>query len=93
MNGYAHPGVLAETDWVQAHLGQPGVKVVEFDVDAGGYGAGHIPGAVGINRRTWLQDQVGRDIIAKEPFGKLVVGTGISQQDTVILALMWRNRC
>src|SRR6516225_4889202 len=33
MNGYAHPEVLVETDWVQANLGRPGVKLVEIDVD------------------------------------------------------------
>ena len=33
MNGYAHPEVLVETDWVQANLGKPGIKLVEIDVD------------------------------------------------------------
>ena len=85
MNGYAHPEVLVETDWVKASLGQPGVKVVEIDVDTNAYAAGHVRGAVGFNWRTELQDQVGRDIISKEAFEKLVGGAGISPQDTVIL--------
>ena len=85
MNGYAHPEVLVETDWVQANLGKPGVKVVEVDVDTTAYDAGHIRGAVGFNWRTQLQDQVGRDIIGKEAFEQLVGGAGISPQDTVIL--------
>src|SRR6516165_1460350 len=85
MNGYAHPEVLVETDWVKANRGQPGVKVVEVDVDTTAYDAGHIPGAVGFNWRTELQDQVGRDIIDKEAFEKLVGGAGISPEDTVIL--------
>src|SRR5262249_55609884 len=45
MNGYAHPEVLVETDWVKTNLGQPGVKLVEIDVDTRAYDAGHIPGA------------------------------------------------
>jgi len=85
MNGYAHPEVLVETHWVKANLGKPGIKLVEIDVDTKAYNAGHIRGAVGFNWRTELQDQVGRDIISKEAFEKLVGGAGISPQDTVIL--------
>jgi thiosulfate/3-mercaptopyruvate sulfurtransferase len=85
MNGYAHPEVLVETDWVKANLGQPGIKLVEIDVDTKAYDTSHIPGAVGFNWRTELQDQVSRDIISKEAFEKLVGGAGIGPQDTVIL--------
>jgi thiosulfate/3-mercaptopyruvate sulfurtransferase len=85
MNGYAHPEVLVETDWVKANLGTPGVKLVEIDVDTQAYDTGHIRGAVAFNWRTQLQDQVARDIIDKEAFEKLVGGAGISPQDTVIL--------
>jgi thiosulfate/3-mercaptopyruvate sulfurtransferase len=85
MNGYAHPEVLVETDWVYANLGKPGIKLVEIDVDTKAYDAGHIRGAVGFNWRTDLQDQVGRDIIDQEAFEKLVGGAGISPRDTVIL--------
>jgi thiosulfate/3-mercaptopyruvate sulfurtransferase len=85
MNNYAHPEVLVETDWVKANLGKPGIKLIEIDVDTAAYDAGHIPGAVGFNWRTELQDQVVRDIIGKEKFEKLIGGAGISPQDTVIL--------
>jgi thiosulfate/3-mercaptopyruvate sulfurtransferase len=85
MPGYAHPEVLVETDWVKENLGRPGIKVVEIDVDTKAYDAGHIPGAVGFNWQTQLQDQVSRDIIGKESFERLVGGAGISPQDTVIL--------
>jgi thiosulfate/3-mercaptopyruvate sulfurtransferase len=85
MNGYVHPEVLVETDWVKANLSTPGVKILEIDVDTRAYDTGHIRGAVGFNWRTQLQDQVGRDIIGKEAFEKLVGGAGISPHDTVIL--------
>ena len=52
MNSYAHPEVLVETDWVKANLSQPGIKLVEIDVDTTAYDAGHIPGAVAFNWRT-----------------------------------------
>ncbi len=85
MSTYAHPEVLVETDWVKANLGKPNIKVVEIDVDTKAYDAGHIPGAVGFNWQTQLQDQVRRDIISKEAFEKLVGGAGIAPGDTVIL--------
>src|SRR3989475_5550237 len=85
MAKYAHPEVLVETDWVKENLGKPGVKLAEIDVDTKQYDAGHIPGAVGFNWQTQLQDQVRRDIISKDAFEKLVSGAGISPNDTVIL--------
>src|SRR5215467_9224893 len=85
MAKYANPEVLVETDWVKANLGKSGLKLVEIDVDTKAYDAGHIPGAVGFNWQTQLQDQVTRDIIVKEAFEKLVGGAGISPSDTVIL--------
>src|ERR671936_162786 len=82
---YAHPEVLVSTDWVKENLGKPGIKLVEIDVDTKQYDAGHIPGAVGFNWQTQLQDQVKRDIISKEAFEKLVGGAGISPSDTVVI--------
>ena len=85
MTTYAKPEVLVETDWVKTNLGQPRIKLVEIDVDTKAYDAGHIPGAVGFNWQTQLQDQVRRDILTKEAFESLVGGAGISPEDTVIL--------
>src|SRR5438309_12118185 len=83
MARYANPEVLVETNWVKDNLGKPGIKLVEIDVDTKAYDAGHIPGAVGFNWQTPLQDQVRRDIIGKEAFEKLMGGAGISRKDTV----------
>src|SRR5437588_2154389 len=85
MANYAHPETLVTTDWVKENLGKPNVKIVEIDVDTKAYDAGHIPGAIGFNWQTQLQDQVNRDIISKENFEKLVGAAGVSPQDTVII--------
>ena len=85
MTDYAHPELLVSTDWVKEHLGQPGIKLVEVDVDTKAYEAGHIEGAVGFNWQTQLQDQVVRDILSKEQFEKLMGAAGISNRDTVVL--------
>jgi thiosulfate/3-mercaptopyruvate sulfurtransferase len=85
MTTYAKPEVLVDSDWVKTNLGQPRIKLVEIDVDTKAYDAGHIPGAVGFNWQTQLQDRVRRDILTKEAFESLVGGAGISPEDTVIL--------
>jgi thiosulfate/3-mercaptopyruvate sulfurtransferase len=83
--GYAHPEVLVETDWVKQHLSDPRVRLIEVDVDTRAYDAGHIKGAVGWNWQTQLQDQVRRDIIAREEFDRLAADSGIANGDTVVL--------
>ncbi len=85
MNEYAHPEVLVSTDWVKSNVGTPSVRVVEVDVDTQAYDAGHIPGAVGFNWQTQLQDQLTRDIISKSAFEELVSGAGIANDQTVVL--------
>ncbi|MHC4427506.1 MAG: sulfurtransferase [Planctomycetota bacterium] len=85
MTKYAHPGVLVETDWVQQHLDDPSVRLVEIDVDTQAYDAGHIPSAAGFNWQSQLQDNLRRDILSQQEFAELVGGAGISPGDTVIL--------
>jgi thiosulfate/3-mercaptopyruvate sulfurtransferase len=85
MSDYAHPDVLVTTDWVREHLNDPKVKLIEVDVDTKAYDAGHIPGAVGFNWQTELQDNVRRDILGKEGFESLLSKAGIGNGDTVVL--------
>ena len=85
MTEYAKPELLVSTDWVQQHLGQPGLKLVEVDVDTKAYEAGHIEGAIGFNWQTQLQDQVVRDIVSQEQFEELLSRAGLSNRDTVVL--------
>lgn len=85
MAGYAHPDVLVSTDWVKENLDTPSVKLVEIDVDTRAYDAGHIPGAVGFNWETQLQDPVQRDILTRSEFERLLGASGLTPGDTVIL--------
>ena len=85
MQTYAHPEVLVETSWVRENLKKAGVKLVEVDVDLKAYDAGHIPGAVGFNWQTQLQDEVRRDIPTREQLEKLLGEAGITPADTIIL--------
>lgn len=85
MAAYAHPEVLVETDWVKANLNKPDLRLVEVDVDTKAYDAGHLPGSIGFNWQTQLQDSVRRDILDQAGFERLAGGAGISPAHTVIL--------
>jgi thiosulfate/3-mercaptopyruvate sulfurtransferase len=77
--------VLVTTDWVAQHGSDPGIKLVEVDVDTNAYDEGHIAGAVGFNWTSQLQDQTRRDILSKADVEKLLGEAGVSNSDTIIL--------
>ena len=85
MADYAHPEVLVTTQWVADHLNDAKVRVVEVDVDTAAYDQGHIPGAVGWNWQTQLQDSVRRDLIAKADFERLAGQAGVANDSTVVV--------
>ena len=55
---FAHPERLVSGDWLEAHLGTPGLVVVESDEDVLLYETGHIRTAVKIDWHTDLNDPV-----------------------------------
>ena len=77
--------VLVDADWVEAHLDDPKVVLVEVDEDTSAYDGGHIRGAVKLDWKTELQDQVRRDFVSKEEFEALLSSRGIGNDDTVVL--------
>jgi len=85
MSDYANPEVLVTTEWVANHLNDPNLRLVEIDVDTSAYEQGHIPGAVGWNWQTQLQDTVRRDLADQRSFSQLAGSAGITPETTVIL--------
>lgn len=77
--------VLVDADWVEAHLDDPGVVLVEVDEDTSAYDKGHIRTAVKVDWRRDLQDPVRRDFVDAHGFEELMSERGISNDDTVIL--------
>jgi thiosulfate/3-mercaptopyruvate sulfurtransferase len=77
--------VLVSADWAEQNLSTPGVVFIEVDEDTSAYDGGHIAGAVKLDWKADLQDQVRRDFIRKEQFEKLLGERGISNDDTVVL--------
>jgi thiosulfate/3-mercaptopyruvate sulfurtransferase len=77
--------VLVSAEWSETNLNTPGVVFVEVDEDTSAYDGGHIPGAVKIDWKQELQDQVRRDFVDKAGFEKLLSQKGIANNDQVIL--------
>lgn len=81
---YAHPEALVSTEWVAEHLADPCLRLVESNEDILLYDMGHIQGAVHIDWRSDLQDQLIRDYITPEKFATLCERHGISNDTTVV---------
>ena len=58
--------VLMSTERVAEHLDDDSIRIVDVDEDPAVHSEAHIPGAIGLNRKTALQDQVRRDFIGLE---------------------------
>ena len=82
--GYAHPDVLVDAEWVEQHLQDPNVRLIEVDVDTSAYEQGHIPGAVGFNWQKELQDQIVRAPVSKAQLEDLMSRAGVSNDTTVV---------
>ncbi|GAB3247582.1 sulfurtransferase [Alteromonas gracilis] len=76
---------LVSTQWVEDHLGDDTVVLVEVDEDTSAYDTGHIAGAIKLDWTTDLQDQVRRDFVDRAGFEKLLSERGVSNDDTVVL--------
>ncbi|GAB7049725.1 sulfurtransferase [Catenuloplanes indicus] len=76
---------LVSADWAEKNIDAPGVVFVEVDEDTTAYDGGHIAGAIKLNWKTDLQDEVRRDFVNKEQFEALLSARGISNDDTVVL--------
>jgi thiosulfate/3-mercaptopyruvate sulfurtransferase len=77
--------VLVDTQWVQDHLDDPSIRIVEVDENPALYAEAHIPGAIGFDWKTDLQDQVERDFLDAQAFGELFGSRGISNDHTIVL--------
>ena len=77
--------VLVETQWVEDHLSDESIRIVEVDENPALYAEAHIPGAIGFDWKKDLQDQVKRDFLGAEQFGGLFGSRGISNDHTIVL--------
>jgi thiosulfate/3-mercaptopyruvate sulfurtransferase len=85
MTDYANPDALVTTEWLEQHLDDPTVRVIEVDEDTNAYEKGHIRGAVGWNWTTDLHTEVGRDYKDQAGFADLLSAAGVGAETTVVL--------
>jgi len=85
MAEYANPNALVDTDWLEEHLGDDRIRVIEVDEDTSAYEKGHIAGAVGWNWNTDLHTKVGREYVSQAELGELLSRAGVVPDTTVVL--------
>jgi thiosulfate/3-mercaptopyruvate sulfurtransferase len=77
--------VLVDADWVQEHLDDTDVVIVEVDEDTAAYDKNHIRNAIKLDWTKDLQDPVRRDFVDQEGFEKLLSAKGIGNDSLVVL--------
>lgn len=82
---YAYPDVLVNTQWVNDHLNDSKVRIVEVDYNPiTSYFIGHIPGAVLFDWKRELIDSSKREVISKEILEDLLQRAGVNN-DTILV--------
>jgi thiosulfate/3-mercaptopyruvate sulfurtransferase len=77
--------VLVETDWLEEHVDDQAIRVIEVDEDTEAYEKGHIRGAVGWNWTTDLHTKIGRDYVDQAELSQLLSKAGVGADTTVVL--------
>jgi thiosulfate/3-mercaptopyruvate sulfurtransferase len=85
MAEYANPEALVDTEWLEAHLADPDIRVIEVDEDTTAYEKGHIANSLAWNWTTDLHAPVGRDYVGQEGLLSLLRQAGIGPDTTLIL--------
>lgn len=84
--GYARPEMLVESDWLAAHLDDPGLRIVDADYPAS-YARAHIPGAVGhLNSNIYLKTADGETFLMEpDAFAATMSKMGIGDDTAVVV--------
>ncbi len=83
-SGYAHPELLAETDWLAEHLDDPSLRIVDCD-EFPAYQRLHIQGAVGLRVHHYLKDPANdTHLMGPEDFARTMSAHGIGNEHTVV---------
>jgi len=80
-------GALVAPEWLEAHLADPGVRIIESSVDRATYDAAHIPGAVWVDRHADVLrngDESSGYVLTPAQYAALMRRLGIAPQTTVV---------
>jgi thiosulfate/3-mercaptopyruvate sulfurtransferase len=99
---FAHPEALASTQWLEQHLGDASVRIVDsrYPQSDAGFKSGHIPGAVKVDPATDLKDPTVAGLYlvpTAAQFETLMNRLGVSNTTTVVVydtdGGLWSGRC
>jgi len=82
--GYAHPELLAETDWLAEHLDDPNVRVVDARPPQQ-YAAGHVPGAVNLSGTNGIPRTADGEMASPDEFSLGAGKLGIGNHGTIVV--------
>jgi thiosulfate/3-mercaptopyruvate sulfurtransferase len=82
--GYANPGLLAETGWLEERLDDLSLRLIDTR-PAQQYEAGHIPGAVNLAAYGGIPRADNGDMGTPEAFSHLARALGVSADSTVVV--------
>ena len=83
--GYVRPELLVETDWLEDHLDDPGLRIVDCDLPEA-YNRVHIPGAVSVPDHYYKDPDTDRVHVMKpHQIAELMGSLGIGN-DTLVVA-------
>jgi thiosulfate/3-mercaptopyruvate sulfurtransferase len=83
---YAHPEALVTTEWVEDHLDDPGIRLLEVDyepVDA--YNLGHLPGALLVDWKRDIKDPETQTLLSRSGMEALMSRLGVSADTTLVV--------
>jgi thiosulfate/3-mercaptopyruvate sulfurtransferase len=90
-SGYARPELLVESDWLEKHLDDPDLRIVDCE-QYDGYRRAHIANAVGIREHHYIKhpdyprDPIGHPLVAPpEHVAQLMGGMGIGDDTLVVV--------
>jgi thiosulfate/3-mercaptopyruvate sulfurtransferase len=82
-NGYARPELLVETDWLEHHLSDPGIRIVDCD-ERPAYARAHIPGAVALPNNRLKRADNSALVMTPSEFREIMEAAGIGDATRVI---------
>jgi thiosulfate/3-mercaptopyruvate sulfurtransferase len=89
---YAHPNVLVSTQWINDHLNDPTIRIVEVDyIPETSYFLGHIPRAVLFDWKRDIIDSRKRDVISKDDLEESLQRIGVNEDTTIIVYGDFKN--
>jgi len=85
---YSHPEVLVDTQWIEEHLNDPNIRIVEVDYDSqANYHLGHIPGAILLEWKNDINHPVSRDILSADSYKHILRKLGLDDDKSITIVL------